>query len=432
MIRQKVNFSFPAEELEQIKRRMLRWADRRNILLFLDSNGYVHTHGTYECICAVGVYASVRADDGMLNALNREYVLHQDWFFGHIAYDFKNRLEQLQSGHSDALQFPEFYFFRPEIVCSIKRGAHTLCIETLGISPQEVWSEIQAADTTAQAVFEHVPHFQRRFEHEEYLRTIAHLKEHIRNGDCYEINFCNERYCTDAVIHPVAAFEELSRLSPAPFAAYYKLEDKALMCASPERYLRKEGNRILAQPIKGTARRDTDPVKDEEQKTRLRASLKEQAENVMIVDLMRNDLARFCETGSVQVDELFGVYSFPQVHQMISTVSGTLRDQLSLFEALRYSFPVGSMTGAPKIMVMKLIEQYEQARRGLFSGSVGYISPEGDFDFNVVIRSLLYNSSSHYLSYQTGGAITYHSDAEQEWQETLLKGAALQAVFQKR
>lgn len=431
MIRQKTGFPFPAEALEQIKRRMLRWADRRNILLFLDSNGYVHTQGSYECICAAGVHAAVSADDGMLSALNRHYDQHRDWLFGHIAYDFKNRLEHLRSEHEDYLLFPELYFFRPEIVCYIRRGTHTLWIEALGISPTVVWDEILGSDITELAVFDTVPHFQRRFEHEAYLRAIEHLKEHIRNGDCYEINFCNERYCTDAVVHPVAAFERLMRLSPAPFAAYYRLDDKTLMCASPERYLRKQGRTILAQPIKGTARRDTDPVKDEIQKNRLRESLKEQAENVMIVDLMRNDLARFCETGSVQVDELFGLYSFPQVHQMISTVSGTLRPELSLFDALRCSFPMGSMTGAPKIMVMKLIEQYEQAYRGLFSGSVGYISPEGEFDFNVVIRSLLYNSSTRYLSYQTGGAITYNSDAEQEWQETLLKGAALQAVFQE-
>lgn len=410
---------------------MLHWAARRNILLFLDSNGYVHTQGTYECICAAGAYASVRNDDGMLQAVNRHYEQHQDWLFGHINYDFKNQLERLSSDHTDMLLFPELYFFRPEIVCFIKRGAYTLCIESLGAPPGEVWDEIQATEIPEQAVFEEQPHFHRRFEHEDYLRTIEQLKEHIRNGDCYEINFCNERYCTDALIRPLPAFEKLSRLSPAPFAAYYSLGDKTLMCASPERYLRKEGHTILAQPIKGTARRDADPEKDEEQKSRLRESLKEQAENVMIVDLMRNDLARFCALGSVQVDELFGLYSFPQVHQMISTVSGTLRPEQSLFEALRCSFPMGSMTGAPKIMVMKLIERYERARRGLFSGSVGYVSPEGDFDFNVVIRSLLYNSSTRYLSYQTGGAITYSSDAELEWQETLLKGAALQAVFQK-
>ena len=258
---------------------------------------------------------------------------------------------------------------------------------------------------------------------------IEKLRTHIRDGDCYEINFCNESFCTDAVIHPLAAFEKLNRLSPAPFAAYYKLADKTLMCASPERYLYKERARILAQPIKGTARRDADSAKDKEQKANLRESLKEQAENVMIVDLMRNDLARFCALGSVHVEELFGIYSFPQVHQMISTISGTLRNGLSPFEALRCSFPMGSMTGAPKVIVMKMIEQYEKARRGLFSGSVGYCSPEGDFDFNVVIRSLFYNRNAKYLSYQTGGAITYGSDAEQEWQEVLLKASALEAVF---
>jgi para-aminobenzoate synthetase component 1 len=430
LIRQKVNFPFPAEQLGQIKRRMLHWANRRNILLFLDSNSYVHTDGTYECICAADVVSAVRTDNGNLSALKEEHEQHQDWLFGHIAYDFKNKLERLESGHKDHLLFPDLFFFRPQIVCSIRRGEYEVCIESVSENPFEIWNEIQSSIVGEQLISEGQVHFQRRIDHEAYLKIIDQLRAHIRNGDCYEINFCNESYCTDAVIDPVAAFERLSRLSPAPFAAYYRLDDKTLMCASPERYIRKKGRNIIAQPIKGTARRDADPLMDQIRKERLRESLKEQAENVMIVDLMRNDLARFCELGSVQVDELFGLYSFPQVHQMISTVSGTLRDSLSLFDALKYSFPMGSMTGAPKVMVMKIIEQYERAHRGLFSGSVGYISPEGNFDFNVVIRSLFYNSSAKYLSYQTGGAITYGSDAEQEWQEVLLKASALQAVFQ--
>jgi para-aminobenzoate synthetase component 1 len=149
----------------------------------------------------------------------------------------------------------------------------------------------------------------------------------------------------------------------------------------------------------------------------------------MIVDLVRNDLARCCELGSVTVDELFGIYSFPQVHQMISTVSGRLRDDMSFADALKYSFPMGSMTGAPKVKVMELIETYEAARRELFSGTLGYITPGGDFDFNVVIRSLFYNENSKRLSYQTGGAITYDSTAEQEWEEMRLKAWALERIF---
>jgi len=224
-------------------------------------------------------------------------------------------------------------------------------------------------------------------------------------------------------------FNALNALSPAPFAAYYRLDDKYMICASPERYLRKRGGNLLSQPIKGTARRDTDLVKDEQIKAELRNDIKERAENVMITDLVRNDLARCCEPGSINVDELFGVYTFPQVHQLISTVSGTMRLGVPFTDAIRYSFPMGSMTGAPKYKVMQLIDKYECSRRELFSGTVGYICPDGDFDFNVIIRSLFYNQSTKYLCYQTGGAITYDSLPEKEWDEMRLKAWALERIF---
>jgi len=203
-----------------------------------------------------------------------------------------------------------------------------------------------------------------------------------------------------------------------------------MACASPERYLNKTGSQLVSQPIKGTAKRIlNDEVADEKLKEDLHNSVKERAENMMIVDLVRNDLARCCKTGSVKVAELFGIYSFPQVHQMISTVSGVLRDDIPFTSAFKYTFPMGSMTGAPKYKVMQVIDEYEKSRRELFSGTVGYISPNGDFDFNVVIRSLFYNVASRYLSYQTGGAITWDSVAEQEWEELKLKAWALEKIF---
>ena len=152
---------------------------------------------------------------------------------------------------------------------------------------------------------------------------------------------------------------------------------------------------------------------------------KDRSENVMVVDLVRNDLSKVCEEGTVKVDELYGIYSFPQVHQMISTVSGELKKNISFTEIIKATFPMGSMTGAPKKRVMELIEQYEKTKRGIFSGCLGYISPNGDFDFNVVIRSIMYNASSNYLSFQAGSAITFYSDPEKEWEECLLKAEAI-------
>jgi para-aminobenzoate synthetase component 1 len=258
---------------------------------------------------------------------------------------------------------------------------------------------------------------------------VRKLQQHIHRGDCYEINFCTAFFANDAVIHPAQVFQNLMQLSAAPFAALYRLDDLYLICASPERFLAKKGVRLIAQPIKGTAARSSDAAEDNRLKTSLQSSRKEQAENVMVVDLMRNDLSKVCESGSVHVDELFGLYSFPQVHQLISTISGTVRKDLSFFDIIQALFPMGSMTGAPKQRVLELIEQYEPTARGIFSGSVGYLSPDGDFDFNVVIRSIMYNATRRYLSYQAGSGLTFYSNAEMEWEECLLKAAAIRKVL---
>jgi para-aminobenzoate synthetase component 1 len=209
------------------------------------------------------------------------------------------------------------------------------------------------------------------------------------------------------------------------------MDDKYLLCASPERFLQKKGRRIISQPIKGTARRNTASKEaDEQLKEQLHQSQKDRSENVMVVDLVRNDLSKICKEATVQTEELCGIYSFPQVHQLISTVTGELSEGIDFSKILRATFPMGSMTGAPKIRVMQLIERYEKTKRGIYSGCIGYISPANDFDFNVVIRSIMYNAASRYLSYQVGGGITFYSDAEKEYEECLLKAAAIKKVLQ--
>jgi para-aminobenzoate synthetase component 1 len=269
-----------------------------------------------------------------------------------------------------------------------------------------------------------------RISREEYIRIIKQLQQHILRGDCYEINFCQEFFAEHVDIDPLQVYCSLSNTSPNPFAAFYKTGQQYLLCASPERYLKKEGERIFSQPIKGTSQRDLNDVgEDVKSKEHLYNSAKDRSENVMIVDLVRNDLSKICVEASVQVEELFGIYSFPQVHQMISTVSGQLRSDIHFIEAIKATFPMGSMTGAPKKRVMELIEQYELTRRGIFSGAVGYITPEGDFDFNVVIRSIMYNAASKYLSFQAGSAITFYSDPEKEYEECLLKAGAIKKVL---
>jgi len=427
LLQQQAVFPVTQEELKPLKNKMLNWARQFGIFLFLDSNGYTTQGGRYDCLLGAGVRDVFSP---FTNSFDELYAFHQtkrSWLFGHLGYDLKNELEaQLSSAHQPRHRFPQMQFFVPEVVAGIDHESATIFIEAT--DPAATYRQIIETPVSEATSLPELD-FQPRINREQYLDIIAALREHIRNGDCYEINFCNEAFCEDAVLDAVATFQRLNQLSPAPFAACYRLDTQYLLCASPERYLRKSGSQIISQPIKGTARRGVDTDQDQLLKQDLLASEKERAENVMIVDLVRNDLARSCETGSVQVDELFGLYSFPQVHQLISTVSGTLRQDLPFTDALKYSFPMGSMTGAPKIKVMQLIEQYEAARRELFAGSVGYIDPRGDFDFNVVIRSLFYNETSRYLSYQTGGAITWDSDAAAEWEEMRLKAMGMERVF---
>jgi para-aminobenzoate synthetase component 1 len=230
-------------------------------------------------------------------------------------------------------------------------------------------------------------------------------------------------------INPYQVYDKLKYKSPVPFGAFFKWDKKYLLCASPERFMTKIGDKVYSQPIKGTTPRSANKADDELQKQHLLNSEKERAENLMIVDLVRNDLSRTAQTGTVMVDELFGIYSFKQVHQMISTVSANPKKEVSVVEIIKSAFPMGSMTGAPKIMAMQLIEQYEQTKRGLYSGAVGYFAPNGNFDFNVVIRSLQFNSKNNYLSFEVGSAITYDSQGEEEYEECLLKASAMVNVL---
>ncbi len=258
----------------------------------------------------------------------------------------------------------------------------------------------------------------------EYIADVNKIQDAIRSGSVYELNYCQEFYAEAVTLDPVDLFKRMRQINAAPFSVFFKWQGQYLMSASPERFLAKRGAQLIAQPIKGTRRRLADEVADNVQRNELRSCVKERAENVMIVDLMRNDLARCCEVGTIKVEELFGIYSFSRVHQMISTIAGNVKEGISFEEILEKTFPMGSMTGAPKVEAMKLIDQFEKVKRGWFSGSIGYVSPNGDFDLNVVIRTLIYNSKAGYLSLQTGGAITIDSVPEQEYQESLLKAEA--------
>ncbi len=401
---------------------MLNWASQFNICCFLDNHHYGMQPHSYECLLGAGASQLMEASAGNAFSRLKEFSDdHGDWLFGHFAYDLKNETEQLSSSHADHVGFADMFFYVPEVVIQLRNDEMIIS----GEDPAGVFKQITAIETRSANGHSNID-INSRFNKQEYLQVIHALQQHILRGDCYEINFCQEFFAEQAYIDPLAVYLTLTEISPNPFTAFYRTNDKYLLCASPERYLKKTGNTIISQPIKGTW--DRDPANaslDEEKKQQLFNSKKDRTENVMIVDLVRNDLSRICEESSVKVDELFGIYSFPQVHQMISTVSGELRKDLHWVDAINATFPMGSMTGAPKKRVMELIEQYERTRRGIFSGAVGYVSPQRDFDFNVVIRSILYNASSKYLSYQAGSGITFYSDAEKEYEECLLKATAI-------
>ena len=409
---------------------MLHWVNQFSVCCFLDNNQYDFPQHSRECIAGAGIYVSTRRTSNQaLEGLRDFPGLEDDWVFGHLSYDLKNEIDHLQSTLPDRTGFADLFFFVPEYVLQLDENQ--LQIGSFRPDHEAIFSSIETHSLPGPLRKMNEVDVRQRMDKESYIQTINSIKDHIKRGDCYELNFCQEFYAEDIEIDPVAIFLKLGSISPNPFAAFYKTDNAYLLCASPERYIKKTGQRLVSQPIKGTSIRFVnDKERDDLQRDGLLQSQKERSENVMVVDLVRNDLARVCVEGSVVVDELFGIYSFPQVHQMISTISGELKPGKDFVDIIRATFPMGSMTGAPKRKVMQLIEKYEKSRRGLFSGAVGYITPGGDFDFNVVIRSILYNANDHYLSFSTGSAITHYSDPEAEYAECMLKGEAIRRVLE--
>lgn len=400
----------------------------------LDSNrqandpAYIYT----DKLIAIGMREElvVKTADNAFEQLQHFCNTHKSWIFGYLSYDLKNEMEALSSENHDGLGFAALRFFVPQFVIEVKENTAHVHYEDRYTNQKEAEQAAALAFSAKQAssAKNTKTNIRSKISRNEYIECVNQLKKHILLGDIYEVNFCQEFYDANALIDPPAIFEKLNSISEAPFAAFCKFNGQYILSSSPERFLRKENNTLISQPIKGTIRRSANAAEDEQLKHALRQDPKEQNENVMIVDLVRNDLSRIAERGTVRVDELFGIYSFRQVHQMISTVSCKVNENKPLSDILRATFPMGSMTGAPKVRAMQLIERYESAKRGVYSGALGYISPSGNFDFNVVIRSILYNAENRYLSFMTGSAITAKAEAENEYEECLLKARAMMEV----
>lgn len=419
--------SFPVKDIDGTKKQMLNWASRFNICCFMDNHHYQSAHHSYECLLAVGCKSTLNPTDSGKVSLNSFYEATEDWIFGHFNYEYGAEGGENYPASNIHSTFPVSFLFVPEIII-ILRGNEL----EIGVTEDEHFSIYVQLISTGIPFSITLPeiHFNSVFSRAEYLETVEQLIRHINRGDCYEINFCQEFYADQVVLDPYNLYSSLTAISPNPFSAFYRIYDDYLVCASPERFLQKKGSSVISQPIKGTSPRNfTNGLDDEVNRNALLASEKDRIENVMVVDLVRNDLSKICEPGSVKVDELFGIYTFPQLYQMISTISGILKPGMFINDILTATFPMGSMTGAPKMKVMELIRIYEKSRRGIYSGSLGYITPQKDFDFNVVIRSILYNSKNQILSYQVGGGITTNSIPEMEYEECMAKVAAIKRVF---
>ncbi|OAB79014.1 aminodeoxychorismate synthase component I [Cochleicola gelatinilyticus] len=418
----------------QLTAKILLWAQQFEEVVWLDSNAYQQSHGTYLAILAVDALTAIQTDHfGAFDALNEYQTKTNDWLFGYLTYDLKNSVEQLHSKNHDGLQFPDLYFFQPKKVFLFSENEVELHYLNMVDDELETdWNEIlstQLKNPSEEFNSETPVKIKVRTSKDSYFEKVTTMLQHIERGDIYEANFCQEFYSEATKINPLRVFQHLNSISHPPFAAFLKIKDRYALSASPERYLQRKGDVVISQPIKGTAPRLNDPGEDAAMVQQLISDPKERSENIMITDLVRNDLSRIAKKGSVEVEELCKIYSFEQVHQMISTITCKVDPETSSVSILKNTFPMGSMTGAPKVSAMKIIEELEDAKRGLYSGAVGYFAPNGDFDFNVIIRSILYNADQDYVSYSVGSAITAKSIPENEYEECLLKAKAMREAL---
>ncbi|PZR19066.1 MAG: aminodeoxychorismate synthase component I [Flavobacterium psychrophilum] len=427
----RTSFILTIENTERYKKQLLGWAQQFREIVFLDSNSYHQNYSTYDAVLAIDAFTSIKTD--YHNAFEELKIYQQttkDWLFGYLSYDLKNDTEELKSANFDGLGFSDMFFFQPKKLFLLK--GNQLELQYLNMCNNEIEGDLAEILNFQQptTVNRQPTTIQQRISKESYLDKARQMLSHIHRGDIYEANFCMEFYAENAAIVPFDTYQKLNAISEPPFAVFFRNYKQYLLSASPERYIRKEGDKIISQPIKGTARRSDNPTEDKAIQEELYNNEKERSENIMIVDLVRNDLSRTAVKGSVKVEELCGPYAFKQVHHLISTVVSELKPEFYPIDVIKTTFPMGSMTGAPKISAMQIIEKLEETKRGLYSGAVGYFSPEGDFDFNVVIRSILYNAENKYISFSVGSAITSKAVPESEYEECLLKARAMRSVLE--
>ena len=420
------------DDLSAFKQKLLSIAPNYENFALLESNNYEnYPYSNFGSFIAIDSLHSIKPDCSCLSELKTFREKYNDWMFGYLSYELKDEIEKdLKSEHKNKFDFGLLGFFVPKYLVKITNN-----LVELGTTSKEHYDsfiELLGNVNTVQygdcgsSQFE----LETRYTKSEYITCINQILQHIKRGDIYEMNFCQEFFIENLDILPQCVYWALNKIAKAPFGGYFKSGNDHLLCSSPERFLKRDKNKLISQPIKGTAKRGSSSEEDLQLIETLASDPKERSENVMIVDLVRNDLSKIAIKGGVSVEELCAIYTFEQVHQMISTITATIEADLSIDKILEAVFPMGSMTGAPKHSAMKIIEQFENTRRGLYSGAIGYITPKGNFDFNVVIRSIIYNSAKQYAAVQVGSAITIDSIPEKEYEECLIKAQAMFEALQ--
>ena len=415
---------FNVKNFPNIKAQLLNWARASMPIAWYDSNDYPHLNNDFDAILAL---ERVEESPWLTSENDLKSVLGTDWLFGFFSYEYNATWEQVTPTNPAFLSVPQLQFFRPKKVWLLKGDVLTalyIDADNPAVDFEHIINRVVEDEPTLTAI-----DLSPRISKDIYLHHANALKQHILRGDIYEVNYCMEWYADDVDISPMTLFNALNRIGKTPFSAFLSIDNTYLMSASPERFLQRRGDTLVSQPIKGTAARHEDAVIDKSVAEALKLDAKERSENIMITDLVRNDLSRIAHKGSVEVSEQCAVYPFAQVHQMISTVKARCNSAISSLDVINACFPMGSMTGAPKQRAMELINQYEHGQRGLYSGAVGYFAPNGDFDFNVVIRSLVYDAASKYLSTHVGSALTAAADPSNEYDECQLKVKAIKRVL---
>ena len=462
------HLSIPAPDAELVHYNLVQWSsNQQGVAIYCSNTAHqLQTNciaSDLELIAGIGIAQEVAFDKAPSNGLQGHlrysglsphflslqvwHDTYQDWLFGHIAYDLKNEIENLATSGSNRIGFSLMRFFQPHYVFELKGGQlhlQYLPKECNHEQAKEILNRItdpfcfgyhksvsqSHTKTIQEQISASAVSLNCKISNEAYIQNVARIQEQIRLGNTYELNYCIEFFAEHSSINPQQTYMQLNQHARAPFAAYYKVGDAHLLCASPERFIVKNKTKVSSQPIKGTAPRHPDATTDIAIKKQLLQSKKERTENTMIVDLVRNDLAKNAQPNTLKVDELMGIYSFKHVHQLISTISIDVLPELPFAKIIQDAFPMGSMTGVPKVSAMQIIEETENMARGLYSGAVGYVTPNADFDFNVVIRSIQYNQATSYVSLMVGSAITSHSLAQAEYEECMVKAKGLMDVLQ--